>query len=94
MQIQTTATIRDRWQITIPDEIRKIVDWAKPRSVVSVRVTAKNELVINPLESGQEREVNWDEVWKAIHEARIISSKGKKMSLSRFIVRDRERHRT
>lgn len=92
MQIQTTATIRDRWQITIPDEMRRIADWAKPGSVVSVGVTAKNELVIKPLELTQKKDVNWDEVWRAIHESRIISAKGKKMSLSQFIIKDREMH--
>ncbi|MEK7079380.1 MAG: hypothetical protein AAB929_04895 [Patescibacteria group bacterium] len=91
MYTQTTAIIRDRWQLTIPDEIRKIVSWAKPQSVVSFRVTAKNELMIKPFELKQEREVNWGEVWKAIREARIISSKGKKVSLSQFIIEDRER---
>lgn len=92
MHIQTTATIRDRWQITIPDEIRKIASWAKPRSVVSFRVTANKELVIMPFDLGKEKKVNWDDVWRAIHEARIISAKGKKISLSQFIIEDRERH--
>lgn len=93
MQVQTTATIRDRWQITIPDEIRKMVEWAKPKSVVSVSITTKNELIIKPFELKQEKAIDWKEVWKAIHEARIISAKGKKLSLSQFIVKDRERHR-
>lgn len=91
MDIHTTATIRDRWQITIPDEIRKLLSWAKPQSVVSVEVTARKELVIKPYM--MEQKVDWKEVWKAIHEARIISSKGKKMSLSKFVIKDREKHR-
>lgn len=48
MYTQTTAIIRDHWQLTIPDEIRKLLAWAKPESVVSVEVTAKKELIIKP----------------------------------------------
>lgn len=93
MQMQTTATIRDRWQITIPDEIRKMLEWAKPKSVVSVSITALKELIIKPFESKQEKITDWKEVWGAINEARAISSKGKKISLSEFIIKDREQHR-
>lgn len=93
MNIQTTAIVRNRYQITIPDEIRKVLDWAKPNSVVSVGVTANKELLIKPFEPDEGKKIDWREVWKAIHEARAISAKGKRGSLSRFIVKDRERHR-
>lgn len=88
MQIHTTATIRDRWQITIPDEIRKILSWLKPESVVSVAVTAKKELIIKPYI--QEQKVNWKRIWEGIEQARSI--KGKRGNLSKFIIEDRERH--
>lgn len=88
MQIQTTATIRDRWQITIPDEIRKLLEWIKPKSVVSVEVTAKKELIIKPYIT--EQKVNWKRVWEGIEQARSI--KGGRGNLSKFIIEDRERH--
>lgn len=88
MQIQTTAIIRDRWQITIPDEIRKILSWVKPDSVVSVGVTAKKELVIKPYI--QEQKLNWKRIWEGIELARSL--KGKRGNLSKFIIEDRERH--
>ena len=39
------------------------------------------------------KKTDWKKVWTAIAEARAISSKGKKGSLSEFIIKDRERHR-
>lgn len=92
MQIQTTATIRDRSQITIPEKIRKSLDWAKPKAVVSIKVTTNKELIIKPYEFEQKKEINWEEVWRAIREARLLSAKGKKISLSQFIITDREKH--
>ncbi|NCO88856.1 hypothetical protein AUK04_00690 [Candidatus Roizmanbacteria bacterium CG2_30_33_16] len=90
--MQTIAVVRDRYQITIPDEVRQLITWAQPKSIVSIKVTDGKELVIKPFESKQEDKVNWEKVWKAIHEARIISAQGKKIKLSEFIIEDRQRH--
>ncbi|MEK9179707.1 MAG: hypothetical protein AAB893_04545 [Patescibacteria group bacterium] len=88
MYTQTTAIIRDRWQLTIPDEIRKMLPWVRPESVVSVEVTAKKELIIKPYV--QEKKLNWKLIWEGIEQARSI--KGKRGNLSQFIIEDRERH--
>jgi len=90
--MQTIAVVRDRYQITIPDEVRQLITWAQPKSIVSIKVTDGKELVIKPFESKQEDKVNWEKVWKAIHEARIISASGKNINLSKFIIKDRQRH--
>lgn len=88
MQRQTTLIIRDRWQITIPDEIRKFLDWAKPRAVVSISVSASKELIIKPYTQG--RKLDWKKIRDGIELARSI--KGKQGNLSKFIIEDRERH--
>lgn len=86
--MQTTAIIRDRWQITIPDEIRRLLEWVKPRSVISVEVTAKKELILKPYV--KEQKLNWKKIWEGIEQARSI--KGRRGNLSKFIIEDRERH--
>jgi len=90
--MQTIAVVRDRYQITIPDEVRQLINWAQPKSIISIKVTDKKELIIKPFEPKQEDKVNWEKVWKAIHEARIISASGKNINLSKFIIKDRQRH--
>lgn len=85
--INTTATIRERGQVTIPDKIREIVEWAKPNSVVSISVNSQKELVISPFLS---KGYDWEDIWRRIK--RSQSFKGKRGNLSEFIIQDRERH--
>ncbi len=84
---QGTAIIRDRGQLTIPDSIRKVVNWATPLSAVTISVVNPDEIVIKPHKS----QVNWDKIWEGIKSARAIKGKGRG-SLSKFIVEDRYRH--
>lgn len=91
--IQTTAIIRNRGQLTIPDVIRRAFDWMKTESVVKIIYRSPQEIVITPYIQEKKKLVNWKKIWAAIAEARAISSKGKKGNLSEFIIRDRERHR-
>ncbi len=70
-----------------------MLDWARPKSIVSVILTQKNELVIKPFEGDKKSVIDWKKVWQAINEARAISAHGKRVSLSQFIIKDRERHK-
>lgn len=89
--LQTTATIRQRGQLTIPNEIREQIAWLKPNDVVEIETRDSKEIVVKPYtkvkSSNQER---WAKTWQAIEVAR--SFKGKRGNLSKFIVEDRERH--
>ena len=91
--IQTTAIIRNRGQLTIPDVIRRAFNWMKTESVVKIIYRSPQEIVITPYIQEKVKKTNWKKVWAAIAEARAISSKGKNISLSEFISKDRERHR-
>lgn len=91
--IQTTAIIRSRGQLTIPDVIRRAFDWMKTESVVKIIYRSPKEIVITPYIQENVKKTNWKKVWAAIAEARAISSTGKKGSLSEFIIKDRERHK-
>ncbi|OGK18492.1 hypothetical protein A2799_00725 [Candidatus Roizmanbacteria bacterium RIFCSPHIGHO2_01_FULL_39_24] len=86
--IQGTAIIRDRGQLTIPDKIREALKWSTPNSVVSLTTTSKNELIISTYK--EQEQVNWPEIWARIKRSR--SYKGKRGNLSRFIALDRENH--
>lgn len=85
--IHTTATIRNRGQVTIPDKIREILSWVKPNSVVSIYINPQKELVFSPFKP---KEIDWDDIWRRVR--RSQSFKGKRGALSKFIIRDRERH--
>lgn len=86
--MQGTAIIRDRGQLTIPGKIRAVLKWPRANSVVSLTTTSQNELVIKPYESGGE--INWSQIWTNIALSR--SYKGTRGNLSGFISSDRERH--
>ena len=90
--IQTTAIIRNRGQLTIPDVIRRAFDWMKTESVVRIIYRSPQEIVITPYVQEKVKKINWKKIWAAIAEARAISSKGKKGSLSKFIAEDRYNH--
>ena len=87
--MKTVSIIRERGQLTIPDSIRKVVNWARPLSAISIAVVNPDEIVIRP--HGSQKTVDWDKLWKQMK--RVRSFKGKnKTSLSEFIAKDRETH--
>ena len=87
MRVQTTVVVRDRGQLTIPDKIRKSVNWINPSSVVTVTTDKPDEIIIQPYSP---KKVDWDKLWKMIKKSRSI--KGKRGNLSEFIAQDRYRH--
>lgn len=88
--IQTTAIIRNRGQLTIPDVIRRAFDWIKTESVVKIVYRSPQEIVITPYIQENIKKTNWKKIWAAIAKAR--SFKGKKGNLSKFIAEDRYNH--
>lgn len=87
---QGTVIIRERGQLTIPDSIRKMVDWINPSSAVSISVSKPDEIVIKPHQS--QGKADWEDIWKRIEQARSFKGKGRG-NLSAFIAEDRERRR-
>lgn len=87
----TTATIRQRGQLTIPDQIRQKFSWLKENTVVTIVASPTGEIIIKPLSvSASSDKPNWDEIWRKIKLVR--SFKGKRGNLSKFIAEDRYRH--
>lgn len=86
--MKTVSIVRDRGQLTIPDSVRKIVNWVTPMSAVTISVMKPDEIVITP----HKKEYNWDKIWEGIRQARAIKGKGKAMSTVEFLQKDRRSH--
>lgn len=85
----STATIRLRGQITIPQEVRKHMKWIDTGSVVHVDARPF-EIKITPYQEKTKKKVDWNRLWDQIKLVR--SFEGKKGNLSGFIIKDRENH--
>ena len=88
--LQSTTTIRQRGQLTIPDPIRKDVDWTTVGSIVTVAVEKPDKIIISPY--SPVKKLNWNKLWRDIERVRSYKGKGGG-NLSRFIAEDRESRR-
>jgi len=88
--MKTVSIVRNRGQLTIPDSIRKLVNWVTPLSAVSLSVVRPDEIVIRPAQPP--KKVDWDKLWMQIKRVRTFKGNGKG-NLSAFIVEDREARR-
>ena len=82
-----TVIIRERGQLTIPDSIRKIIDWISPMSAVTISIVKPDEIVIRP--HRYQENIDWDNLWKQIKKVRVFKGQGRG-NLSSFIAEDRE----
>lgn len=88
---QTTAVIRQRGQLTIPNKIREMLSWAKENTTVILEATVNNMIIVKPYGfTHSDAAQKWQKAWDAIQLAR--SFKGKKGNLSQFVAQDRETH--
>lgn len=85
-KVKSVGIIRDRGQLTIPDEIRKALAWVMPSSVVTISVESPDEISIQP-HQGQQA-IDWDVLWNSIRLSRSL--KGRRGNLSQFIAEDRQ----
>ena len=90
-KIATKGVIRQRGQITIPDEIRREIEWAAPDSVVSIELADNGDIRICPYQKQNEAAYDWDAMWTRIRASRSIRGKGG--SLSGFVIKDRHSRR-
>ncbi len=85
--MKVVSIIRNRGQLTIPDSIRKKIDWVSPMSAVTISVVKADEIIIKPHRAKE----NWQKIWSLIKRARAIKGKGKKSTVE-FIQKDRRSH--
>lgn len=84
----TVSIIRNRGQLTIPDSIRALREWASAHSPVIITSEYPEEIVIRPHKKG----FNWDKIWKGIKKSRSLKGKGLTTSAFEFLVKDRNSH--
>lgn len=78
----TTAVIRDRFQLTIPESIRGSLSWLTPGTAVRLLLKS-GQLVVQPY---QEKTVDWKKIWRVLE---LVAGKGRQISLSKFVVNER-----
>lgn len=86
--MKAVSIIRERGQLTIPDNIRKVVNWVSPLSAVSISVVKPDEIVIKP----HTKLIDKDQVWENVRKARAIKGKGSTTSAVEFLIKDRQSH--
>jgi len=85
--MKTVSIIRDRGQLTIPDSIRKAINWMNPMSAVTISVIKPDEIIIKP----HKTQIEWEKIWNLVKESRAIRGKGRG-SAAEFLERDRRSH--
>jgi bifunctional DNA-binding transcriptional regulator/antitoxin component of YhaV-PrlF toxin-antitoxin module len=85
--MQTISIVRHRGQLTIPDSIRKKINWVDPMSPVSISLLNHDEIVIKPHKAS----LNWDKIWAGIKKSRALRGKGA-TSAKDFLLEDRKSH--
>ncbi|MGI8419411.1 MAG: hypothetical protein ACR2LN_02085 [Candidatus Levyibacteriota bacterium] len=85
--MKSVSIIRGRGQLTIPDSIRKAVNWINPLSAVSVTVVKPDEIVIKPHQS----HVDWVKIEDNLKKLHALSGKSK-LSAVEILQHDRQSH--
>ncbi|MBI3290355.1 hypothetical protein HYZ78_03075 [Candidatus Microgenomates bacterium] len=83
--MKTVSIIRERGQLTIPDSIRKTLNWTTPSSVVYISIEKPDEITIRP----HKREYDWDKIWEGVRQSRAIKGKN---AISTVEVLQKDRH--
>lgn len=83
-----TAVIRQRGQLTVPDQIRDLLTWLETGSVVGIDID-QEEIRITP-HAQSKKIIDWDGFLSKIQLAR--SFRGKRGNLSAVVVEDRANH--
>ena len=89
--LQTTGILRQRGQVTIPDQVREFLEWLVPNTVISFTVSKNKTVTLGPYVKDAAQVVDWKNIWERIEIA--DSFRGKKGNLSKFIVEDRDSRR-
>lgn len=86
--MQTTAIIRQRKQLTIPEEISRSIAWAGENNVVRITTEGNKRIIIEAYT--ENAPIDWKKLRAQL--SRVANYKGKHGNLSQFIAEDRYRH--
>ena len=85
---KNVVIVRNRGQITIPNSIRKSVEWVNPMSAVSISVVKPDEIVLKP----QIRLVDRNKLWEMVEQSRSQGIGRATQSSAEFLENDRRSH--
>ncbi|OGE26087.1 hypothetical protein A3C26_00010 [Candidatus Daviesbacteria bacterium RIFCSPHIGHO2_02_FULL_39_12] len=85
--MKAVSIIRDRGQLTIPDSIRKVINWTTPMSAVSISVMKPDEIIIRP----HSHKFDSNKIWENIRKSRSIKTKTN-LSAVEILDKDRQNH--
>ena len=86
--MQTISIIRGRGQLTIPESIRKVVNWTTSMSAVSISLVKPDEILIKP----HRQSLDWNQIWKGVEKSRGLKGEGRTTSAIDFLELDRNSH--
>jgi bifunctional DNA-binding transcriptional regulator/antitoxin component of YhaV-PrlF toxin-antitoxin module len=86
--MKSISIIRDRGQITIPDNIRKKIEWANPMHPITISIVSPQEISIKPHRIQADRA----KVFEEMARIRSFRGNGKTISASEFLETDRKSH--
>jgi len=100
--LREIVKIRDRGQMTLPEELRIAIPWLKPGSVVEIETNQpKTAVVIKPLVTRkysyerkpykQKMTMSWDTLKKNLEEIRKAGRQD--VNLTEFLIRERDRRK-
>lgn len=87
MNLQKVSIIRNRGQLTIPEQIRRAAKWLASDSAVLVTMNKDDEVVIKP----HKAKYDWKKIWEGVKKARGIRGHGT-MNTAKFLEKDRLSH--
>lgn len=88
--MMTNVVVRQRGQVTIPDDVRNMVAWLSEGSAVGLEMVEKEMLILRPHVLANTKIFDWNKILNKINLSR--SFKGRNGDLSTFIIEDRSNH--
>jgi bifunctional DNA-binding transcriptional regulator/antitoxin component of YhaV-PrlF toxin-antitoxin module len=83
---EAIAIIRERHQLTIPEQIRQGLLWLIPQTAVKIILINKNRFLVEPY---QPKTFSWRRIWQEI---KRLKTRGRNISLAEFVMTDRQSH--
>ena len=79
--------VRERFQVTIPDELRELVSWLQVGGAVNITVKENKIILSENSESENDSDQNWEKFFDGFDQVREIAKKYKTEQDSTDIIR-------
>lgn len=100
--VSETIKVRERGQMTLPENIRRQIDWLNTGSILEIKINPlQDKLIIKPLLSNkstankkvfkQNNQPNWNKIKKKLKTIRTWGRQD--VNLTEFLINDREKRK-